>query len=349
MQKKILIFRDQYESAMRERTTLRQAMQQLEIQKADLQSKLNELQAELDTLKLCQRSLELQLRTNQERFEDEKRVLSSQLTAKLVSYQNDFDRIIHEKEEHERSLITAILTESCKCCESSHTDPVESVRQLCQQFTELSQTRSQYLESLEALMSAQDLLGIDGSPNSITRAIHRLLNELNDTKALNAKLREAEASFKTDRTKLQAQLRMAENQSVAANQWTIWARRIHSIVYSTCSNNLQIEELRSSLEEAIVLSVAHRSFLFKMESLREQKKALLMFDRVLLIESARETIRIRAIILILVAVRRMQQSAGCVPIGIGPSPPTGMAGQERSTDDRKHRKGSSRSRSSHSG
>jgi chromosome segregation ATPase len=349
MQKKISFFHGQYECAVRERTTLRQATQQLEIQKSDLHGKLNELQTELDSMRLCQRSLELQLRTNQERFEDEKRTLSSQLTAKLVSCQNDFDQILHEKDKHEQLLITAILTESCKYCENPLSDPVAAVRQLCQQLAELSQTRSQYLESLDDLMSAQDLLGIDGGPNSLTRAVHKVQNELNDVKALNAKLRDGETSFKADRTKLQTELRVAEDHSAAANQWMIWARRIHSIVYSTRSNSLRTEELRSSLEEAIVLSVAHRSFLFKMGSLREQKKVLLEFDRVLLMEPARGAVGMTAVTLVLLAVRRMQQCAGCVPIGLGPSPPTGTAGRERATDDRKHRKADGRSLCSHFG
>jgi hypothetical protein len=259
------------------------------------------------------------LKTTQERFEDEKRTLSSQLAAKLVSCQNTFEQNLRKKEEHERSLITAILSESSKYCDISLADPIAAVSKLCHQFAELSQTRSQYLQFLDDFMTAQELLEVETGQESVTGAVHRVLNELNDVKAQNLKLKEAEELFKIEQTRLQTELRNAQNHGNAANYWTIWARRIHGLVYRGRSSSLQVEELRSSLEEAILLSITHRSFLFKIELLREQKKAFLVFDRAILFDRPIQTISFRTMILILLVVRRMQQLAGCVPLGIGPS------------------------------
>jgi hypothetical protein len=309
MRQKIAIFRSNYESTLQERNTLRDQVEELQ---SAYETQLRECTAELDRLTVRNRSLELEMKTNENRFECEKRTISSQLKAKLLAYQNDCERHLRETVEEQRSIIDDIITEAAKYSELP--GPVDAVRQICRQLDELSQQRSQYLAWMDDATSAQELLGVNGSQTSLSAAVHRVLNELTDAKTAIAQLRILEQSLKAERSQLQTEVRNSRDQASGTNQWLLWARRIHSIVYHAPSNALSTEELRLGLEEAIVLSVAHRPFLFKISLLRDEKRILLRVPRAAMAERSQRPVGARALVFLFMAVGRMQQCACCVPV-----------------------------------
>jgi chromosome segregation ATPase len=308
-------FRGHYKKTLTESESLRQSNLELQSSHDDHQIQIQSLQAELDSLRIASRSLEIQLRTQSEKSENEKRELSSQLLAKLTANQNEFEKVIASRDDRDRSQLLEILKLSSRYLnESEYSNPIPVVRTLVVELDRLTQLQPQYLQSVDDVMSAHELLG--QSDSSLTRSIHKLMNELDDRKSTNMRLQEIERTLKSENAKLESQVKSLHGQIGDTNQWLRWARRVHGIVYNNDrSSALSIEELKTALEEAIFLSISHRSFIFKMSILKEEKKALLRFGESLAARSKSHP-GLLGIMAIALGIRRMQQCAGCLPLSI---------------------------------
>ena len=318
------------------------------ISNENYQSKLQleHLKSELESANIFRRSLEIKLHSIEEKAANEKRTLQSQLTAKLNSLQTDFQNQLTENEIKHRQIIQRAFEIAssqlnnnfkAKALISDDMDDgsaiIEIVRKLCTTIDDMKTSSEQLYSIIDDAKNARHILQMNRDlSTTISEAISNLLKK---NKELNSKVENLEKSENhaaQKYEKLECESKALEKQAINSNQWEVWARRINGIVNNDArSAILSADQLRQSLEESILASVSQRTLLFRIRTLREEKKALIRFDRNLLTERINVTKKLDnlssvtqwgIVFIIYSSIRRMQQLAGCVPLRIGHANPS---------------------------
>lgn len=315
LKNRVIVLQNQYETTLKECQKLRQTNEELAISREDSAQKVQELQSELESVTIMKRAVEMKLRTDAERFENEKRTLSSQLTAKMTAVKNEFQELLDKQEEKHSEQIHAIL-EASQDYNDSTTDPVSIVATLRSRLKELEEKQDLYLSVLEDYAAIKDALG-NGAQTSSISAIRRIQDELTLEHAENERLKNTITELNNSIENQQRECRLAKTDVASTQTWERWARRIYSVMNESNIATLSSDQLRTALEEAVFAAIGQRSILFKMFVLREEKKAFVKFSKQILTDKSRFMSSLRPIILVCSAVKRLQARAGCLPLVVG--------------------------------
>ncbi|OHT06862.1 hypothetical protein TRFO_25038 [Tritrichomonas foetus] len=332
-------FRGQYEQLSLEAKTLRIENEKLTSDANQALSDYEKMKSELDSANISKKSLELKLKAAEEKFENEKRTLQSQLSAKITSLQSDLQNQLKEDQSKQVQLIQQICEVSAKYLDlnnSKFNSPVIVVKSLCQIIDDLKKSRDQYCTIVNDVTGAQEILGLTENA-SLSESLTTMIKKLNDA---NSKINELEKSKKILNEKLAKTVNETANlqsQVACANQWEVWARRINGIVNDSHCATYSPDQLRLSLEESILASVAQRTLIFRVNTLREEKKAYIKFNKSILTERSIINPSWGVVLSIFIATRRMQQLAGCTPIRIGQAAPS-VVDESPSKNKRRSRK-----------
>lgn len=275
----------------------------------ELTAKTSKLAAELATVSAAKKTVELKLRTAEERIQIEKAGFQQKLTTKQT--------VIHaENMSKVSNLQSQIDSASAKLAAATLSGKVSDglnslVEMVIEELSNLRSSQSTYIKTIDSVTRAQKLLDCQ-TPQEISAAVESVLNKLEVLKLQQIEAPKSPKNVDDDRQKRQQ--KMFESAQQAAKQWEQWAKRLNGVIHegdtkTACDSS----ELRLSLEECILASLSHRRIFDRVTSLRSQKSLLLRFDRRLMGPVDR-SIDMRQLMIITVALRRMQKLAGCIPL-----------------------------------
>lgn len=313
------------------------------IQETD--DKVQKATSELEEAKIGKRTLEIRLKANEEKYQNEKKTLQSQLIAKMTSFQTDFEKKKKEEEDivsNERIAIMQLLSKHISVRGSGKT-LLSCINELVGLIDEANTTRIHYLQIFDDISKTQKLLGID-STSSVYNTVKKILDDLSIATDKRNEFINISQSMKEANEKLKSDLKAVSSRLNTNCQWEQWAKRMHRLFHEAQCSNFSTEQLRLSLEEAILASVSQRSLLYRVQTLREEKKAFVKFNKAILTERNTPHASWGSILTIYKAVKRLQILAGCVPIQVGSiQPSVSSLKQQEKRSTRKHRSRSSSS------
>jgi hypothetical protein len=262
-----------------------------------------------------QRSAELKLKTFEEKAEREKRTISAQSTARLDQIEQESSARLTHKLETERNLITEFLQTVHPITPIAIKEPslAAFVRALQAWFEENRERIEVYEQTVLDIMKVRQLLGLSPS-----EAIHqRIATILAEKKRLAKELQERDHIVKEQQESYDELCKGVSrfvDEVAALRQWETWARRVHRIVYETLTSAYSDEQLRMSLEESLLSSVSNRKIMNKLSMLREQKKALVLVDKDVLVKRTELRPSLRSVIAVTLSCLRLEKLSGCLKI-----------------------------------
>jgi len=281
-------------------------------QVVQLSAKVQQLIAENTKLNVEKRTAEMRMKSTDQRINLEQQTIQTKISTQIAASQmeqgnmvNQLKKAISESIQVLRELINDNDDEDIRSISNKVVEEVQKLRKI--QYL--------YIELLEDVNLCQNELGIGPNERVFDSLKSLLVN--NETKASEvAQNQKLFQQNKEESERLRREMKRTESQIVQLKQWECWGRRIHRVIHEIESVNLSNDELRLSLEEALLSSVSHRSIFFRIESLRSQKQALLKHDKRLLLSKQNQKYSLRSIMIVCLLSRRIQKIAGCLTFGI---------------------------------
>ncbi|EAX94135.1 hypothetical protein TVAG_080410 [Trichomonas vaginalis G3] len=276
----------------------------------ELASKCQKLANDLATVSAAKKTCELKLRTAEERIMIEKTGFQSKITTKqTVTQAAQSSKVVELQKEIENATIKIVAS---LLVSEKPENLLDAIDKLLEELTSLRNLRSNYINTIDSVSRTQKLLNVDNQ-KEIAAAVEKLLKDIEVMK-LEKVMETPKSPNKNDEEKQQRMQKIYENAQNSLRQWENWARRLNGVIHegdtkTVCDNS----ELRLALEECILASLSHRQIFDRVMSLRSQKSLLMRFDKRLL-GPAERNVGIRQIMILAVAMRRMQKLAGCVPL-----------------------------------
>lgn len=280
-----------------------------------LASKNQQMSSEMAALNIAKKSLELKLRTMDERMNLEKSNLQSKASAQINASNIEQSKKLNElKKQIDEATIR--ISEIANIDQpSTLAGAIDGIEHHVQN---LRQAQSLYVEMLDDVTEAQKIA--NAGPNTKIAEIMRELVSKNIL--IERTIDETDKKSQSERQELEKakkELKRNESQMISLKQWESWGKRIHRVIHESESVHLSSDELRLALEEALLASVSHRSVFFRIESLRSQKSILQRFDRRLLMTKQIPKAGMTQLMIICIFSRRLQKMAGCLPLGLPPT------------------------------
>lgn len=314
--------RDQYEEILQQsQVQLQKAQQSLKETQEEArtyQSRSEQYFAELSSEKIAKKSLELKIKTLEDRFESQKQTLIVQYKAQSKAFESQCEMKYNNLIENQMKLMNQFIEQSnsqrgTRIILSDSYDFSDFLQAFSNELDRKYGAQSIYEETVADLLKVQRLLKLQEG-QEIYGPILKLVEEVKNSKK---ESKSAEAALEESHQKIinwQKELAKVEGELAALRQWETWARRIHRVVHETSCSTYSNEQLRLSLEESLLASASDRSLLIKINSLREQKKALLNIDSDIIRHKIDIRPTWRSLISICVSTRRMQTMSGCIAI-----------------------------------
>lgn len=325
LQKKCQTFRVQYEALTTDVRSLRAENERLTSEHQNALSGLEHAKAELEAAMTEKKALEVKMKASEERFDCERKTLQSQLAAKVMSMQADVSSQLKNEQENRMQelqqiiqLASPFINIKSKMNDTLFNSPLNVVKSLCNVISELIESHKKAQAEASDASSARALLSLSqGSP--LCPAISNILREVREIRSKLEKVKKGEKESSFQLEKLERNIASMQSNSNDGNSfdWENWARRVISGISDSNVQTVSIENIRKLIEEAVLASVSQRRLIFMLRSLREEKKALIKFDKTILNSNSSLSLSSPswgAVVAVYASIRRMQQLAGCMPI-----------------------------------
>lgn len=295
---------------------LRETLTIAQSERHELQQRNEQLGAELRNAMIEHKALELKLRSNEEKAERDKRTTAVQMAAKLERTQQEANAKLSAFVEHQQTVLSNFIDFSKEKCRGEF-DDIEDFDQfmetLRRYLDDNHERETVYEETVADIMKVKQALGLSPS-DEMFKTVSGLIG---DKKRLTKEAKQAEEALAEQEKRygsLYKTVSKFENDVASLRQWETWARRIHRIVHESASTSFSSDQLRVALEEALLSSVSHRSIVNRLNSLREQKKALVTVDPHILTTKSDLKPSMMGLIGVCVAALRLQRISGCVRV-----------------------------------
>lgn len=300
---------------------LKSELDKCQKEKDAFESKTQQLSAEIATLTIEKKSNDLKIQAFDKRIELEKQNLLTQMNAKSNSIQVEQQQkinLINAAIEEALNKLAQLITDDFSFHnQDSLTDRLKTVVSMVEsEMKKMKNIQCLYVDLLDDVSQGRKLLKV-GSSTKISDTINQLLSMQESQINSNSDFQKIIKQDKLEIERLKRTINKFESKSASLKHWENWAKRLFRVIHEIDTHQLNSDELRLSLEEALLASVSHRSTLFKIESLRAQKAALLKFDsRLLLKPVGFNKISLHSLIALSIFVRRAQIQARCLPLNI---------------------------------
>lgn len=278
-----------------------------------LTAKNQQLSSENSSLNITKKSAELKLRGYEERLSSEKKNMQAKLTAHISATQATQSKQVTELSDQVEMAVqelSGLIPDGVEA-----TDLRTVVSTVEEEFERMRAVQYSQAEVLDDVAEAQRMLGLEAT-GKIAPAVRDLVarNATNDRIATEAEQKKRQEQSEVER--LRKEVKKAEGHSSALLQWERWAKRVYRVVHESEAINATGDELRMTLEEALLASVSHKDVYMRIESLRNQKAILLKYDKRILSTRQSPKTAVRPVIAICMFTRRIQRMAGCLPMSL---------------------------------
>lgn len=270
----------------------------------DYQAKNEELAVELSNCQINKKAVELRLKALEDRLETTKQTMTSQHEARFKSLTTQIEEKLKQINNEQKTLINGFIQFANENLDAHLETDIENgfdidlgietqienngydgyeeyddsylkkfLRYLQGELEARHHAQVVYEETAADVLKVQKLLKLSecqelyGPVSSLVKSNKEMLAKVK-------KCQDDQIDSEKRANEYCREMRKVESQIAALRQWESWARRVHRIVHETCCTTYSSEQLRLSLEESLLSSVSHRTLLAKLQSLREQKKAM---------------------------------------------------------------------------
>jgi predicted nucleic acid-binding Zn-ribbon protein len=304
--------RVQYEARVAQIGKLRQSIRSLSGELGEREREIAQLRTDLDSERIGSKSVNLQLRSCEERFDVERKTFSSQLTAQQVAHDAELDRAAKSLAR----LTSQVNDRAGHYLGSAPADPLDGIDLLGSELLTLKKALKSYSALSGDIEDVRRLINVERN-DQIPAAVRSALEEQRRLRAEVERCAENSERQKQETRKLVRENSSFRAQAAAVRQWESWARRLLTVVRDCNVRGLTGEQLRLALEESLLASAASRVMFFRLEMLRDEKKLLLRFGSGMMAENGRRSPEWNSILIALICIRRMQKIAGTLPIAWG--------------------------------
>jgi len=282
LKQKSIALKDQYEESINDLqsqvTSYKSQNSVLMDQNRVLSIQVEDISSQLSGITLSHKTLELKLKSSCDKLDTQIQTQKAQYESRInsIKLQNE-DKIRNIKENYEYQIHSMISKINTQHSLNLHHWPLELfLDDLNKCFIERKRAQDVYEETVTDLLKVQSLLHLSPSSN-IYEAVSNLQTQLDEYRHHIQAQQNSCIQLETAIESKQKDLTKAESQVWHLKQWESWARKLHRIIYEKSCSTLSIEQLRLSLEEALLATVSNRKYLYRLFSLREQKKAFVLF------------------------------------------------------------------------
>ena len=303
---KVASLAEEKDKALREKESL---LSQVTI----LTAKNQQLTSENSTLSIAKKSAELKLRGYDERLASEKKNMESKMMAQVAAAQASHATQLSELNSQVQQVAHDLAGLIPDTLDTNDLRAVVSAVEA--EFGRMKKTQYLYVDLLDDVSETQRILGLSTS-DKLAPAVRDIVERraTNDRMTKQDDYKRKQEAAELDR--LRKELKKIESQTVALTQWERWGRRVHRVIHESDTGHITGDELRLSLEEALLASVSHRAIYLRVESLRDQKTILMKYDKRMLLTRQPVRAELRPLIAIGMFARRIQKLAGCLPIAM---------------------------------
>ena len=295
-----------YQNALSDLETVQNGLQNFENKNQQLSSELKQARVEKKTLEMKIKSLEQRMSLDQQNMQSR---IAAQVTAAQIEQASQVNSVSKINEEAMNEII-ALLPDGAK-----PSNLMTAIHLLQDDYNSLKQTQYKYIELLNDVSESQKILGIDSSSricDSLNEFIQKCEDKMSADTARETKWKQGQEELERARK----DIKKADLQIAELKKWDSWARRSHRAIYDADTANMTNDEIRLTLEEALLSSVSHKSVFYRIDSLRTQKELLMRYDKRVL--NTRSIMRpsIRSVLVVALSARRMMKLGGILPLNI---------------------------------
>ena len=275
-------------------------------------AEIKDMKSQLATTVVDNKMLKMKLNATEEKLKREKSLIDTQYKMKMLQLETDHQSNV---EQVKQQLITKQHQFLVQVCEKfkdyldfSQAINEESVNQLLDKISEIISKSAQKTSDLERFYNEinqiKTILHAETS-DSLIQPITELVESYNELKGEKSQI-EAD---KAEATKLLKNARKAVNSVNTAKEWEDWARRLYSIITDNFSTLKNANELRFSLEEALMSSIGQRQLWRRIDILRCEK-AIFLSGMLRASSNSRRKPTLTSLLAVVVPILRLQKLSG---------------------------------------
>ena len=300
-----------YKNALTELESRQNEIQEVDSKNQQLNSEIKQMRVEKRTLEMRIKSMEQKLDLDQQNIQSR---ISAQITAAQIEQSSRINALININEEAYHS-ICALLPQ-----EVTPSDLQNAIQFLEKDYASMKQAQHQYMDLLDDANECQKLLNV-GNDVRLSNALKEFIAAKNEKSAENAEKEKKWKRGQDECEKMRKEMRRTDAQLAELKKWDSWARRNHRVIHEAESVNLSSDELRLTLEEALLASIQHKSVFYRIDSLRAQKDFLVKYDKRVLNTHPITKPSIRSVLIVALAARRVMKMGGILPLNVLEQPP----------------------------
>lgn len=276
----------------------------------DLTQSLADSNAKVEQSNIIRQTLEMKLKNLEEKSNNDLKSLESKYHASLRSFPS---QSAMNKLQNKIQQIQLLLKPIIDNPQSKDIDVFDQVQNLVEQFKQLKSKQSIYSTVMEDFSKSQGLLSLEKGKllaptiSELLTQNERLLKDSQIAKEQSETIENRMKKLEKDNTKL-------HEMAIGMKQWETWATRLIKIIQQRNICDWSSEQLRLTLEEALLSSKSIETIYRKMLSLREEKKALLKFGNSFIHSSPSPHPTWNSLLAIIIFCNRAIKRAGCTPI-----------------------------------
>ena len=275
-------------------------------------AEIKDMKSQLATTVVDNKMLKMKLNATEEKLKREKSLIETQYKMKMLQletdHQNNVEQVKQQLIAKQHQFLVQICEKFKDYLDFSQAINEESVNQLLDNISGIISKSAQRTSDLERFYNEinqiKAILHAE-TRDSLIKPITELVDSYNELKGEKAQIE----SDKAEATKLLKSARKTVNSVTVAKEWEDWARRLYSIITDNFSTLKNANELRFSLEEALMSSIGQRQMWRRMDILRSEKAIFL--SGILRISShSRRKPTFTSLLAIVVPILRLQKSSG---------------------------------------
>ncbi|KAI5513431.1 biological adhesion protein [Trichomonas vaginalis G3] len=308
-------YQDTITNLEKEIQDLKAATEQLKEENESGKKERQELQQTITNLRVSERSLNLKLKTLQERQALEKSAAEARNNTYMISLKAQAGRQIDEAKaqlEQTRQAITKIL-------QNQFGEQLEEDASFNDLFNRLDRRLQMYTSDKRILADAIKLRGdLKLAANvTLSEAWASEVQSKNNAETAVARITKERRIIENELTNLKRSTEKMSQDAKQAAEWENWGRSLFKQVNES-SAEIPVQELRFKLSEDVLAAIKDRSTLKRLDTLRQQKKVLKNPALQEPIKTNQE-LSIRSIMCILIFAQRINGGPGnLTPISISP-------------------------------
>lgn len=303
-------------------------------------SENKDLKSQLSSTRVDAKMLQMKLNASEEKMKREKKLAETQFSMKLLAMetdsQNKFDNYKADMEAKNHALFVKVCELFKEFVDFGEAISSESVYNLLKRVSDKLNKSAKRDADLQKLFNEQtevrNLLKI-APGQSVIQGVSAAAAKCDEFEKRKKKLEEDEKEVSDALKKARVNLSTTEN----SKEWEEWAKRMSAIVSENFSSTKNNQEIRFTLEEALMNSIGQRQIWRRIDILRAEKQLLQSnMIRNALKANKQPELSLTTMMSVVIPIRRLQKLSGHLKCAISIPKLDGSMPKKQTKEDKKY-------------